>query len=121
MNFMPYLNAKRSAVFLTISLVALSFLTAPHARAQDVIGVSATGGEPQSGDGATATGTLSLAGGTNATASGFGAISWGAGPSAAMAPLASGNFGVAIGSGGAIDHGAQATGPGSIAIGGVGK
>ena len=121
MNAIPLTYAnKRLGILLTISLFTVALLLSPQSlRAQDVIGVSATGGEPQTGDGATATGAWSLAGGTNATAGAVGAIALGGGPSAAMAPAATGLFSTAIGSGGAIDRGALASGEGSIAIGGV--
>src|SRR5437868_2583114 len=92
MNPMPVTYVFKRFVFLTIGLFAVSLLIPQHARAQLVLAGSATGAEPQTGAGATATGTNAVAGGPSASASGTNAVAIG------LSSAASGTSATAIGS-----------------------
>src|SRR5205814_3019560 len=96
-------------------------LLSPHsAHAQGfVAGVSATGNEPQAGNGNTASGTESFATGHNATASGTAAIAIGTDSNnGGVSATASGTGSIAIGGDTFTPaQGALATTTGAIAIG----
>src|SRR6266404_2284791 len=113
---------------LIVGVIAIGvFLTPQSARAQDVIGVSATGAEAQSGNLAVATNPFDVAGGFNAHATGGGTQQTGAtalgadafantGSSTAVGvnsgPGAGGGFGYT-----ALGANANFNGPGAFSIG----
>jgi hypothetical protein len=110
----------RTTLLTAVGLIAIGALLSPQsARAQgNVVGVSATGAEAQTGAGATATGTGALAAGPNANASGLGAIAIGVDSNnGGVSATASGIGSLAIGSDTQSGIGPTASGDLSIAIG----